>query len=102
MNLTNISRMRSSSRAIFYKRATWEKLIRRWAQVARSPESDLLAAVIAQAIEDRANSDMESGLPVTFGPSFMKNALPSYCTCLGIDPQFLIEQCNKAFAEAAA
>ena len=90
-----------SSRAIFYKRNTWEKLLRRWATVERSPASDLLVAVIAQAIEDKASKSRTSGLSVTFGPSFMKNALPSYCTCLGIDPQFLIEQCNKAFAEAA-
>ncbi len=92
----------TASRAIFYKRATWEKLIRRWAQVERSPESDLLVAVIAQAIEDKASRSRTSGLSVTFGPSFMKNALPSYCACLGIDPQFLIEQCNKAFDGAPA
>ena len=101
MNLTNISRMRSSSRAIFYKRATWEKLLRRWATIERSPASDLLVAIIAQAIEDKASSSRSSGLQVTFAPSFMKNAIPSYCACLGIDPQFLLEQCNKAFAEVA-
>ena len=91
----------TASRAIFYKRATWEKLLRRWATVERSPASDLLVAVIAQAIEDKAASARQSGLPVTFTAAFFRNAIPSYCTCLGIDPQFLIEQCNKAFAEAA-
>ena len=90
-----------ASRAILYKRATWEKLLRRWSTVERSPSSDLLVAVIAQAIEDKAMKARSSGLDVAFGPSFMKNAIPSYCTCLGIDPQFLLEQCNKAFAEAA-
>ena len=90
-----------SSRAIFYKRNTWEKLLRRWATVERSPASDLLVAVIAQAIEDKASSSLSSGLQVTFAPSFMKNAIPYYCACLGIDQQFLLEQCNKAFAEVA-
>jgi hypothetical protein len=90
-----------ASRVILYKRATWEKLLRRWATVERGPSSDLLVAVIAQAIEDKAMKARSSGLDVAFGSSFMKSATPSYCTCLGIDPQFLFAQCNKAFAEAA-
>jgi len=92
----------TSSRAMFYRRSTWEKLLRRWATVERSPESDLLAAVIAQAIEDKATEDRSSGLAVTFAPSFMANAIPSYCACIGVNPQFLMEQCNKAFAMEAA
>ena len=92
----------TASRAIFYKRATWEKLLRRWATVERSPASDLLVAVIAQAIEDKATRERSSGLAVTFAPSFMANAIPSYCACIGVDPQFLLEQCNKAFAAEAA
>ncbi|HQQ68770.1 MAG TPA: hypothetical protein PLL92_00435 [Alicycliphilus sp.] len=91
-----------SSRALFYKRETWEKLLRRWATVDRSPESEFLVGVIAQAIEDKATADRSSGLPVTFAPSFMESAIPYYCACIGIDPQFLLEQCNKAFAMEAA
>ena len=87
----------TSSRSIFYRRATWEKLLRRWATVDRSPESEFLIAIIAQAIEDKATGDRSSGLPVTFAPSFMASAIPSYCACIGVDPQFLLEQCNKAF-----
>ncbi len=92
----------TSSRSIFYRRATWEKLLRRWATVGRSPESEFLIAIIAQAIEDKATADRSSGLPVTFAPSFMESAIPSYCACIGVDPQFLLEQCNKAFATEAA
>ncbi len=92
----------TSSRSIFYRRATWEKLLRRWATVERSPESELLIAIIAQAIEDKATGDRSSGLPVTFAPSFMASAIPSYCACIGVDPQFLLEQCSKAFATEAA
>lgn len=92
----------TSSRSIFYRRATWEKLLRRWATVGRSPESELLIAVIAQAIEDKATGDRSSGLAVTFAPSFMESALTSYCAFIGIAPQFLLEQCNKAFAMEAA
>ena len=92
----------TASRAIFYKRATWEKLLRRWSTVERSPDADLLVAVIAQAIEDKATADRSSCLPVTFAPSFMASAIPSYCACIGVDPQFLLEQCNKAFATEVA
>jgi hypothetical protein len=92
----------SASRAILYRRSTWEKLLRRWATVERSPASDLLVAVIAQAVEDKATRARSSGLPVTFAPSFMANAIPSYCACIGVDPQFFLEQCNKAFAAEAA
>lgn len=91
-----------SSRAVFYKRATWEKLLRRWATVERSPGSEVLIGVIAQAIEDKATSDRSSGLAVTFAPSFLESAIPSYCAWIGIDPQFLLEQCNKAFGTEAA
>ena len=91
-----------SSRAIFYKRNTWEKLLSRWATVERSPASDLLVAVIAQAIEDKAASARQSGLPVTFTAAFFRNAIPSYCACIGVDAQFLMEQCNKAFDGAPA
>lgn len=92
----------TSSRSIFYRRATWEKLLRRWATVGRSPESEFLVGVIAQAIEDKATGDRSSGLPVTFAPSFLESAIPSYCAFIGIDPQFLLEQCNKAFSVEAA
>lgn len=92
----------TSSMSIFYRRATWEKLLRRWATVGRSPESEFLIAVIAQAIEDKATADRSSGLAVNFAPSFLENAIPSYCACIGVDPQFLLEQCNKAFSTEAA
>ena len=62
-------------------------LLRRWATVGRSPESEFLIAIIAQAIEDKATWDRSSGLPVTFAPSFMASAIPAYCACIGVDPR---------------
>ena len=92
----------SPHRGLFLPARNVEKLLRRWATVGRSPESEFLIAIIAQAIEDKATWDRSSGLPVTFAPSFMASAIPAYCACIGVDPQFCWSSATKRFATEAA
>jgi len=69
----------------------WQKLIIRWSELKPTPEVKLIAAIIAKAIID----ERKRSLPHFVGGFWDTNFL-RYSKIIGINPQFLIEQINRA------
>ena len=72
----------------------WTTLIKRWSMVGQSPERDLLATVIGQAIADKERRDPFDRVPM----DWTTPALLAYCRLIGVDAAFLDDQVVKALA----
>jgi hypothetical protein len=76
----------------------WTTVLSRWSDVPECGEKRLMVALLAMAIteESRAERDFEHGF-FTRGGGF-----DTYCKVIGLNPQFVREQIDRAAQKVAA
>ena len=73
----------------------WEKLLARWTGLQPTGEVKFICAIIASAIdEEPSEARLQHRRP--FYSGFFTGYFFKYCKILGLDPEFVIEQVERA------